>query len=551
MRAFGRTAQPDLGTATRLDWERVRERWAALWPWLPLLLAGLYAIVVLANLPAVISSINTDSDVAIAFVIGKLLGSAPPGSHVVLGDHPWYEELWLLRATAGLPGYRQLWDIAPAAWDVLGIGILSWSAWRALGRQAAVLSASALLCLSVGGRFMLWSIDYHSLSALHTVLIGAMLVWLAGHVRRLAGWQLLEVALVMGAISAAPASGDELFLYWAILPMLLAAALLLWRTRAKEHRLLLAASAAIAAIALLGGALLHHDMVQSGITAAPFGVSIVAPGSLLNNVVVLVRSFSYLAGGNFFGTALNLPDATMLISALLFFAVLLCLPFELRRLAARAPPAPVALDPAAARRFAYIAYWSSSLVITCAVFLLSSAPADQYSARYILAGYVAVAALMPLLALRNRSWLVSVTAGVCVFALIASYQVLRQPFQRRLESSPEPWQASALARFARAQHVVYGYTSYWSAADLTWMSGFQIKVFPVSECISGSLALCPYYIGISSWYTPRPGTRSMLILNSELSLPDPALGAPIATTRIGTLTALVFPYDIASRFQPL
>lgn len=531
-----------------LDRETLGARWREIWPWMPLVLAAGYAIVVLANLPAIIDSINIDSDVSIALMIGKLLGGAPAGSHVVLGDHPWYEELWFLRATASLPGYRQLWDIAPAAWSVLGIGILSWSAWRALGRWPAMLVASALLCLSAGGRFMFWSIDYHSLSVLHTVLIGALVVWLAGRARQLALWQVAELALVFGAISAAPASGDQLFLYWAIVPMLLTAVLLVWRTRAREHWLMLALLGAVGVIALVGGALLHQDMVQRGITAAPFSVSIVAPNALLNNLVVLVRSFSYLAAGNFFGTSLDLPDATMLISALLFMAALVCLPFELRRRAARSEPAPVSLDPSAARRFAYIAYWSLSLLITSAVFVLSSAPADQYSARYVLAGYVAVAALLPLLALRNRGWQVSVTAGVCVFALIASYQVIRQPFQRRLESSPEPWQATALARFAASRHVGYGYTSYWSAADLTWTSGFKVRIYPVGQCSSASLSICPYYIGISSWYRPRPDTRSMLILNSELRLPDPALGAPIATKTIGDLTALVYPYDIASRF---
>ena len=171
--------------------------------------------------------------------------------------------------------------------------------------------------------------------------------------------------------------------------------------------------------------------------------------------------------------------------------------------------------------------------------MLSSAPIDSNSARYVLAGYVAVGALLPLLALRNHVWNVAVTAGVCAFALIASYQVIRNPFQPQLKF-PTPQQAQALARFAKAEHVKYGYTGYWDAADLTWMSRFDVKVYPVSQCTSQKLAICPFNIGISSWYKPRPNTNSMLVIDHGIQLqtvtaPSPGDGTPIASPRSATL----------------
>ena len=550
------TASVDRAPAARARaaqlWEVLRERWPQLWPWAPLALAGVYGIVVLVNFSSLITAINMDSDVSIALMIGKLVGNAPHGAQVVLGDHPWYEALWFLRLTSGLPGYRQLWEFAPMLWSLAGIALLGWSAWSVFGRWPAALVASALLCAGTAGRFMFFSFDWHGPTALHTVFLGALVVWLAGRARRFATWQLVAIALAMGLISAAPATGDKLFLYWAILPLLFTAGLLVWRTRAREHWRILAVAVGIAVIALAVGAVLHERMVAMGWTGTPFQIYFAATTVLLNNFVLLVESYVNLAGGNFFGLPASGANIATFASGALLLAAIACLPFALRRRMAGAAPAPVSLDPLAARRFAYIAFWTSSLIITSLAFVLSSAPQDANSARYVLAGYVAVGALLPLLALRNRVWKAAVTAGVCAFALIASYQVIQNPFQPQLKF-PTPQQAQALARFAKAEHVGYGYTGYWDAADLTWMSGFDVKVYPVNECSSQNLAICPFDIGISSWYKRRPNTNSMLVLDHGIPLqtvtaPNPADGTPIASTTIGDLTVYVYPFDIASHF---
>jgi hypothetical protein len=532
----------------------LRGRWPEIWPWAPLVLAGVYALVVLVDFSSLINAINMDSDVSIAPMIGKLVGSVPHGAMVGLGDHPWYEPLWFLRLTSGLPGYRQLWEVAPAVWSLIGIAILAWSAWYALGRWQAVLAASALLCAGTAGRFMFFSFDWHGPTAVHAVFVGALVVWLAGRAGTLAMWQLAAIAVLMGVLSAAPAAGDRLFLVWAILPMLVTSGLLAWRTRAKAYWRLLGAAIGITAIALIVGKLLHDDMVDMGWTSTPFPVSFASAKQVVKNVALLIESYTNLGGGDFFGGAhASSVDAATFVTGALVVALLVCLPFELRRRAARARSAPVSLDPVAARRFAYVVFWASSLAISSAVFVFSNAPVDANSARYVLAGYVALAALVPLLATRSRRWQAGVTIGVCVFALIASYQVIRNPFQPQLRF-PTPQQARSLARYAESEHVTYGYTGYWDAADLTWMSEFKVKVYPVTQCNSQSLAICSYYIGISSWYTPRHGTNSMLVIDHGIQIrsvtaPDPGDGAPIASTNIGDLTVYVYPYDIASRFR--
>jgi hypothetical protein len=74
---------------------------------------------------------------------------------------------------------------------------------------------------------------------------------------------------------------------------------------------------------------------------------------------------------------------------------------------------------------------------------------------------------------------------------------------------------------------------------------------------------------VSSWYTPRPGARSMLVVDTPASTlaargspqgrhaeqpgillaPDPALGKPLAARRLGRIEAYVYSYDIASRLE--
>ena len=131
--------------------------------------------------------------------------------------------------------------------------------------------------------------------------------------------------------------------------------------------------------------------------------------------------------------------------------------------------------------------------------------------------------------------------------------MIKNPFQPQL-TFPTPQQAQALARFAKSEHVTYGYTGYWDAADLTWMSDFEVKAYPVSQCVNGSYAICPFNIGISSWYRPRSGGNSMFVVDhgiqlATVSAPDPSDGIPSASTTIGDLTVYVYPYDIASRFK--
>jgi hypothetical protein len=196
---------------------------------LPALLAGAYLIVVLARFNAVITTINEDSDVVVAPVMAKLLGQVHGPSTTVLGNHPYYEEFLFLRATAGLPFYRQLWEITPLLWSLLGVGVFAWATARAFGRTEAALAATVLICLGALGRLMFYSFDWHGLTVLHTIVVCAVLMWLAHRAETIRWRSLLAGALLLGLFNAITVASDRLFAFWALAPLVLVSALMAGR----------------------------------------------------------------------------------------------------------------------------------------------------------------------------------------------------------------------------------------------------------------------------------------------------------------------------------
>jgi hypothetical protein len=63
--------------------------------------------------------------------------------------------------------------------------------------------------------------------------------------------------------------------------------------------------------------------------------------------------------------------------------------------------------------------------------------------------------------------------------------------------------------------------------------------------------LCRFYFhNISSWYTPRPNTKTYLVVDPAQPLvtgPDPAMGKPLKMLTVGRLQVYVYGYDIASK----
>jgi hypothetical protein len=548
-------------TSRRLD--PTERSWRGL-VWLaPVVLAGAYLIVLVVDFSPVITSINTFGDAVIAPVLAKLAGQAAPDSQVVLGHHPYYEEFLFLRATAGLPFYRTLWNVAPAVWTLLGVGLLSWSAWRALGRSAAALTGSALLCLSALGRFVFFTFNWHGVTLIHTILIGCALVWLAPRAAEISWRRLVISALALGLVSALPAASDVLFLVWALAPMAVVAGVLCYLGAGRGRWTpavftVITVGVSVGVGVIIGGVLRASDVTSK---AFPFSVA-GSPEGLLHNLELLWKSLVALGGGDLTAPLDGWLRYPKLVSGILVVVAIGLALFASGRRAAGAVRklrhsgpglggASAGTGGATAAR-AYLAFWGSSLVVTCLAYVGSDVPKlTTASSRYALAAYVAILALFPLMALRGGRWRAFITAGTCVFMVSAIVQLAVQPFVR-FGPYPTPTVAARVLAFARAHDVRYGFAGYWDAPAITWMTDFRLQLYPVRFGCAPDVT-CPVQTArVSSWYSPRPGTRSLLIADRadpDFAWLDPRLGPPLATVHIGTMTVAAYSYDIASELR--
>jgi hypothetical protein len=524
--------------------------------WAPLLCAAVYAGAVLANLHTLLAAVYVDSDAALAPVLGQAIGHIPAGAYVSLGNHAWYEEWLFLTITRDAPAHRQLWEIAPLLWSLCGLVMLLASVRGVLGRGAAALCGAALVCVGPFGRFCFLAINWHSLSAVHTVLAASIAVWLLPRLQALSRTRLVAAASGLGLLCALPSASDTLFVAWAMVPLLLAIAALAMRAGAPRRRLALVA-AIVSAVTALGAVLIAAAMRHAGVTARALPVAAASISSIPHNLVLLAESFVFVAGGALALPSLHALDVVRLLSAVLALAGVAAAANE-----ARIVLAATLSGRAGAARAVYGVFWSSCVLASALAFVLTTAPKDALSGRYLLAAYVASAALLALAAARGpraRRWL---ALGVCLFAVLAVCQLLARPFVAMgtpgvSDHFPGPATAAALERFARAERVEVGYGGYWDAEDLTWNTDFRVLIRPVRPCsVRHLVTLCYPQLGdVSSWYTPRRDVRSLLLVDRPgvsydvIKKPPATLGPPIARARVGYLEAYVYPYDIAARLQ--
>jgi hypothetical protein len=199
-----------------------------------------------------------------------------------------------------------------------------------------------------------------------------------------------------------------------------------------------------------------------------------------------------------------------------------------------------------------VLFWGLTAAFVAVAFVLSKAPENLSALRYAVPLLYAAAATAPLL-LERPGWARGlVPAAVSVFALagvigLARDKVAPAALPVRL-AQPE------LLRFLEREHLKIGYAGYWEAASFTWQSKLKVNVYPVYECRRpAALTLCPFYFHrISTWYSPRPATRSFLIVDPAQPFvtgpADPAFGRPEKVYPAGPLKVYVYGYDIASRF---
>lgn len=539
------------------------------WRWLAALVAlvGLANLIVLADqAAALVHAFYLNADLATALVLPALVGHAPAGSIVILGAHPWYEEWWFMRATAGLAHYRQLWEAAPFLVGLLGIAAVAAGAWRALGWVAGLLSAVALLAASETLRGLLYTPDVHGLVVLHLGVLCGALLFVARRAAR--GALTPGVALLVGvplAVFTGAGFTDQLLLVSGLGPFVLAPALCWWRARTRAWLTVTGFALVVGALAWGCALLFTHLMEAAHVVHSPFPITFVSLEAMLIDLQNLIGAFAQLGGGAFFGAPVSGANLlTFLAGALTLLALgatVHMLWHRARTWTARAPgapadaggPSPTGLPTGVRELFA--AFWGLVLVCVVGAFALTELSNTVGDARYLIGAWAALAALLGLLA-NGRAGRAALLGAVALFGLLNIHSELSvgvTPFGE----GPSQRMTGAIERFARAHGASVGYSGYWDTMPVTWNSKLAVQLLPIQACGFPSGWCEDSEIQISSWYTPRPHTNTFLLVDTRpgvplaITAPPANFGHPFAAQVLGEGFAIyVYHHDLASGVSP-
>jgi hypothetical protein len=510
------------------------------WEWAPLVVAFAYLVVLIARLRDLLAHTALNADAVSAQMIGELLPHAPQGREVLLGNFPWYQQLWFEQATHWAPAHRQLWELFPLALGVLAIGLCAWASGRVAGRWGAVITGVVLFCASAPLIGNLSQGTTHSPTTAQVALLGATAVWLATRPEISRG-ALIGVVVACGGLTAVGVASDQLLYAAGIVPFA-AAALALWR--AVSIRAAIAAGGVIV-VGVVGGLGLKALMHGAGYRIHPINLIFADAQHIFSNGRLGLESIAYLGNGDFWGQPLKAKGTFALLCA----AITLTAAWAIIRMVRGWARERTLADPA---RTVFVTFWAGCALGTTAVFVFSSAPVDILSSRYLVPSWFALCSLLPLLVLRWPVTRTAIAAGVAVLGIASTIALARGDATDNLANWPDGGLQGQLRKALQRENLKVGYAGYWDAAAITWGTHQALEVYPIYACAPPTL--CRFYFhNLSSWYVPRPNTRTYLIIDPAQpnpTVPDPAFGKPVKTLAVGRLQVFVYGYDIASRLGP-
>jgi hypothetical protein len=541
-----------VGTPSAVSLGGTRRRSSSWWLYGLASVGCLNLIVLLAQAPSLVHGLYMNADNATAFVLPALASHAPSGSIINLGNHPWYEPWWLMRATVGLPGYRFLWEAAPFLFGLLGIASVSACAWWALGRLAGLLCGVALLASGEALRGVLYVPESHGAIVLHLgVLCGALLVVYRTTLKtpvRPATLLLVSVPLV---VFTGAGFTDQLLIVSGLGPFMLAPLICRLRYRSQAWQTVSDFALVTGLLSAVLAVLLTHLMQRQHVVHSAFPVTFVSAKAILAGLQNLLVTIISLGGGAFFGKPVSGANLlTLILGALTLLAFAALLRVLWRWSNSTSKPSEPVSEKAGSREL-FIAFWGLVLVVVLAAFALTSVSESTSNGRYLVGAWTAMAALLGILATTPRAR----TAIVVAVSLFGVLNVRAELASGVTTANPGPSKgmASAIERFATAHGASIGYGGYWNAAPVTWETGLRVKLYPIESC-STTTGLCPFYAAdINTWYSPRAHIRTFLLTDArgdspiDVTIPPKSVGRPLARKYLGEgLTIYIYDHDIAS-----
>ncbi|HEU4656839.1 MAG TPA: hypothetical protein VFR97_04920 [Capillimicrobium sp.] len=467
--------------------------------------AGLVLLAVLAwRASDVIALVTANSDLAAPLVMGDVAHRYDDAQ--LVGRLGWWGGLWVVQLLRPLPGSEGLSTWLPFVATLAVAGLVAWQARALWGRLAGAVVL--LVTLSAGAvtwvHLASWSARSPSWWAMGLAGVLAVAVARAADRppvgRRRAA--LAAAAVLVALAIAMVASGDELAVAGAIVPLAAAGAF-----AASRRRLLLGALLGGGAVLTFGLALAIAQLAEAaGYLRQDYPLQLVAftdlPLTVANLVLGVTRVWS---DATTLGTLAGLLGLALVTAAVVAGARALWR-------AGAAPPAEAA--PIAGG--VWLAFWLTALVVLLAVFVPTTAsgalgdPVVRYLHGVPLAAAAVLAACTGA-SPRARA----LPAAATVLALLTALSLAVDP------PKPAPPGADVsraevfgeVERMAREEGVTRGFASYWTSYPLAIHAGRELDVTPIGRC---GEELCPMYLHyVDQAYAEQPGIRSFVLVDTS------------------------------------
>jgi hypothetical protein len=530
----------------------------------PVILAGLFVAMVVAAFGDVRGGIGANSDQSTVYFLAETMRHPAAGRQIIMGDSPWYEMLWLFRATSSLPHHWFVWQMIPFVLWVTCIA-LGYAVARGAtnDRRSGLLAAALLAAPGFEMRWAQWSPANHGVAIVHTLVLLLVVVvvsrderWLHGR-RLAAGLAALVPVTAVGAI-------DQFVVICGLVPLLAAAAFL---TVHRTDGRLLRIAAAFAVLTLAGRTVLVSLGASAGIRPTGRVFSFVDVAGTADQLSMLPPAVGALVSVNAWGTPMSASGAIWLLAGVTGCAVMgAMLVTGLRRLwvasapLIRAASAPQAADADAEEREetvsslgaddlthdAVMVFAGVGVAAAIAIWATAGVVFDTTSARYLVVPWAVSSAALPILGVRTGMRVLTSLAALIVVGASTMHFATHRPQLSAADPNPVERDAAIIRSFAAKHGVTHGYGPFWDAAAISWHSRFALTVYPVQAC---GPANCRFSLGTASdWYVPKGGP-TILVTDSQLPgqpAVDPVYGEPIATLTHDTFTVRVYRTDIGT-----
>ena len=521
--------------------------------WLvPLLIAAVYLVVFVVQLPRDITQVAWDSDYASGFTMPETLVRTGTGGNTVLASAGQWVPLWFGLLTARLPLHRELWEIAPTLLFIATALTVGWSVAQLAGRRAALLAVLiGLVASPLALAFFIAAVAHNTVYPC-TAALGAYLIWLT----RADGRRALATMLVppaLGVLVGACLGSDLLLAATAVIPLAITSALAALRAQ-RRSRLVALSGLATVAVAIPVAKLTTAIMHSLGYLTLPAPAKAVALSELPARAKLLFKGLKILFNG-YLGTerpgTLHTPlgfASDVVMSAALLALALTGILTTARLIGAALRRRGGEQAPTELARSLHIVYWSASAACACGAFWIAGEGPTTTHESYYATVIFSVAAVIPLLLSTGAlaRWLIPAAAAVYFAASLAGLGEDYVNVSAALARSAKP-----LVRIAVASHVQVGYSNWGDSSGLTWGTHGRVIVRPLVECAGPQgTELCPgFQAYVPSWYVPRQ-RRTFLLIDAderEIITPPANLGKPLAVYAFGSMRMYIYPYDIAAR----